>query len=239
MIQAKHGGTNTSTPPRAVVLISGGLDSTTVLALALREGFACYGLSFDYGQRSRVELEAASKIARHYRLPEHLVIRLELDRFGGSALTDHRIAVPEETAAEGIPISYVPARNTLFLSHALAWAEVLECWHIFIGVNHIDYSGYPDCRPEYIVAFETMANLATRAGVSGERRIRIRTPLIELGKADIIRLGTEMGVDYTMTISCYHADAQGRACGRCDACRFRKTGFAQAELPDPTTYKGH
>lgn len=219
---------------RAVILVSGGLDSTTVLAMARAEGYACYTLSFDYGQRHRAELAAAERVSASLGDVEHKVVRLNLDSIGGSALTDAAIAVPEE-AVEGIPVTYVPARNTVFLAIALGWAEVLDASDIFIGVNAVDYSGYPDCRPEYIAAFETMANLATKAGVEG-RRLSIRTPLIDLGKGEIIRRGTALGVDYGLTVSCYQADDEGRACGRCDACRLRRQGFEQAGLSDPTRY---
>jgi 7-cyano-7-deazaguanine synthase len=219
---------------RAVILVSGGLDSTTVLAMARAEGYACYTLSFDYGQRHRAELAAAERVSASLGDVEHKVVRLNLDSIGGSALTDAAIAVPEE-AVEGIPVTYVPARNTVFLAIALGWAEVLGASDIFIGVNAVDYSGYPDCRPEYIAAFETMANLATKAGVEG-RRLTIRTPLIDLSKGEIIRRGTVLGVDYGLTVSCYQADDKGRACGRCDACRLRRQGFEQAGLSDPTPY---
>lgn len=220
---------------KAVVLLSGGLDSATTLALAHSQGYACYALSFDYGQRHRAELDAASEIARDAGVVEHRVLRLDLGQFGGSALTDTRIAVPT-TPVAGIPVTYVPARNTVFLSFALGWAEVLGARHIFIGVNAVDYSGYPDCRPEFIQAFQTLANLATRAGVEGET-IRIHTPLIDLSKADIIRAGVRLGVDYGKTISCYQADATGRACGVCDSCRLRAAGFRAAGIADPTRYQ--
>ncbi len=220
---------------KAVVLVSGGLDSSTVLALAKEQGYACHALSFDYGQRHRCELAAARQVAAALGVAAHKTIRLDLGSIGGSALTDPAIAVPR-TASEGIPVTYVPARNTVFLSLALAWAEVLEAGHIFIGVNAVDYSGYPDCRPEYIEAYERMANLATRAAVEG-RRLHIETPLIDLSKAEIIREGTRLGVDYSMTVSCYDPDEAGRACGACDACRLRAAGFAAAGLPDPTRYR--
>ena len=220
---------------KAVVLVSGGLDSSTVLALAKEQGYVCYALSFDYGQRHRYELEAARKLATRLGAVEHKLISLNLDTIGGSALTDAAIPVPQ-SASEGIPATYVPARNTVFLSLALAWAEVLEARYIFIGVNAVDYSGYPDCRPEYIEAYERMANLATKAGVEGSK-LHIETPLINLSKADIIRLGTRLGVDYRMTVSCYAADEAGYACGHCDACRLRAAGFAAAGLPDPTCYQ--
>lgn len=221
---------------RAVVLISGGLDSATAAAMACAEGFACYALSFDYGQRHRVELDAAAAVARSLGMREHRVFRLDLRQFGGSALTDDAIDVPQSSAGEAIPVTYVPARNTVFLSLALAWAEVLEARDIFIGVNAVDYSGYPDCRPEFVQAFEAMANLATRAGVEG-RGFHIRTPLLHLSKAEIIRTGVRLGVDYGLTLSCYDPDAQGRACGRCDSCRLRAEGFRAAGVADPTRYR--
>lgn len=221
---------------RAVVLISGGLDSATAAAMARAEGFVCYALSFDYGQRHRVELEAAAAVARSLGMREHRVFRLDLRQFGGSALTDDAIDVPQSSAGEAIPVTYVPARNTVFLSLALAWAEVLEARDIFIGVNAVDYSGYPDCRPEFVQAFEAMANLATRAGVEG-RGFHIRTPLLHLSKAEIIRTGVRLGVDYGLTLSCYDPDAQGRACGRCDSCRLRAEGFRAAGVVDPTRYR--
>ena len=219
---------------RAVILVSGGLDSTTVLAMAQSQGYACYTLSFDYGQRHRAELYAADRVSRALGDVEHKLVKLNLDSIGGSALTDMSIAVPEEETA-GIPITYVPARNTVFLSIALGWAEVLGAHDIFIGVNAVDYSGYPDCRPEYIAAFETMANLATRAGVEGQK-ITIHTPLMTLGKGDIIRAGIALGVDYAITVSCYQATEEGLACGKCDSCRLRRQGFADAGLEDPTHY---
>ncbi len=222
-------------PARAVVLTSGGLDSTTVLAMAKAAGFACYTLSFDYGQRHRAELHAAERVSAVLGDVEHKVVRLNLDSIGGSALTDMAIAVPEQ-ATEGIPVTYVPARNTVFLSIALGWAEVLGASDIFIGVNAVDYSGYPDCRPEYIAAFETMANLATRAGVEG-RPLSIHTPLMSLGKGEIIRAGLALGVDYSLTVSCYQATPEGLACGRCDSCRLRRQGFIDAGVVDPTRYR--
>ncbi|MAC99496.1 7-cyano-7-deazaguanine synthase QueC [Pseudomonas abyssi] len=221
---------------RAVVLLSGGLDSATVLAMAQAEGRACYTMSFDYGQRHRVELEAAERVARAAGVVEHKVIGMNLNGIGGSALTDERIAVPE-SPQEGIPVTYVPARNTLFLALALGWAEVLEARDIYIGVNAVDYSGYPDCRPEFVSAFEQLANLATRAGVEGEG-FRIRAPLQQLSKAQIILAGQALGVDYSQTVSCYQADEQGRACGVCDSCRLRAEGFAAAGVADPTRYQG-
>jgi 7-cyano-7-deazaguanine synthase len=220
----------------AVVLVSGGLDSATCLAMAREEGHRCYALSFAYGQRHGTELQAASRVAAALGAAQHRVMSIDLAAFGGSALTDTSIAVPEQ-AASGIPVTYVPARNTVFLSLALAWAEVLDARNIFIGVNAVDYSGYPDCRPEFIAAFEQMANLATRAGVEGTERIRIRTPLIDLSKAEIIRRGAGLGVDYSMTVSCYQADELGRACGRCDSCRLRRKGFEAAHVDDPTRYR--
>jgi 7-cyano-7-deazaguanine synthase len=222
-------------PSRAVVLLSGGLDSATTLAIARDTGFDCYCLSLDYGQRHGVELDAAARVAKALGAREHRVLRLALSEFGGSALTDSTIAVPVDGVQSGIPVTYVPARNTIMLSLALAWAEVLGSRDIFVGVNAVDYSGYPDCRPEFIAAFETMANLATKAGVEGAR-LSIHAPLIALTKAEIIRLGSTLGVDYGTTVSCYQADEQGRACGVCDSCRLRKEGFAAANIPDPTPY---
>jgi 7-cyano-7-deazaguanine synthase len=219
---------------KAVVLLSGGLDSATTLALAIEQDYTCYALSFNYGQRHSAELNAARNVALSMNVAEHKIINLDLTQIGGSALTDKNIAVPQ-SPSEGIPITYVPARNTIFLSYALAWSEVLGINDIFIGVNAVDYSGYPDCRPEYIAAFENTARLATKSGVEGQP-FRIRTPLINLTKAEIIRKGTELGVDYSLTVSCYQADEQGRACGMCDSCRFRKEGFAAAGIPDPTIY---
>ncbi|PAU87848.1 7-cyano-7-deazaguanine synthase QueC [Pseudomonas sp. WN033] len=220
--------------PKAVVLLSGGLDSATVLAMALSRGYECYTMSFDYGQRHRAELQAAERLAQAAGVAEHKVIGLDLNGMGGSALTDANIAVPE-TPQQGIPVTYVPARNTVFLALALGWAEVLQASDIFIGVNAVDYSGYPDCRPAFIQAFERLANLATRAGAEGQG-FRIRAPLQDMSKADIVREGTRLGVDYSLTISCYQADELGRACGRCDSCRLRAAGFANAGLPDPTRY---
>jgi 7-cyano-7-deazaguanine synthase len=220
---------------RAIILVSGGLDSTTVLAMAQAQGYACYTLSFDYGQRHRVELLAAERVSEALGDVEHKVVKLNLDSIGGSALTDTSIAVPEE-ATEGIPVTYVPARNTVFLSIALGWAEVLGASDIFIGVNAVDYSGYPDCRPEYISAFETMANLATKAGVEGQK-LSIHTPLMDLGKGEIIQVGVGLGVDYAITVSCYQATDQGLACGKCDSCRLRHQGFIDAGVPDPTLYR--
>jgi len=218
----------------AVVLLSGGLDSATVLAIAREAGYACHALSLDYGQRHNAELAAAARVAASLGAVEQRLIRLGLGDFGGSALTDDSIAVPEKPTA-GIPVTYVPARNTVMLALALAWAEVLGARDIFIGVNAVDYSGYPDCRPEFIAAFERMANLATRAGVEGEQ-LHVHAPLQYLSKADIIRRGAALGVDYAQTVSCYQADAEGRACGRCDSCRLRREGFLAAGIPDPTRY---
>jgi 7-cyano-7-deazaguanine synthase len=220
----------------AVCLLSGGIDSSTCLAFARREGFACYALSFDYGQRHRSELNAAADVAARLGAAQHLVAPIDLRAFGGSALTAD-IAVPKSGLAHGIPITYVPARNTVFLSFALAWAEVLSSSDIFIGVNAIDYSGYPDCRPEFIAAFERMANLATKAGVEGRTRVKIHTPLIQLSKCEIIKLGAELGVDFRLTHSCYDPDEHGRPCGLCDSCRLRRKGFAEASLRDPLEYR--
>jgi len=219
----------------AVVLVSGGLDSATTLATARDRGLACHALSFDYGQRHRAELAAATRVAGMLGAVAHKVIPLDLRAIGGSALTDAGIAVPE-SPTEGIPVTYVPARNTVFLAIALGWAEVLDARHIFIGVNAVDYSGYPDCRPEFIEQFQRLANVATRAGVEG-RSVHIETPLIRLTKAEIIRLGMGLGVDYALTVSCYSADEAGLACGRCDSCRLRRAGFEAAGVPDPTRYR--
>ncbi len=219
----------------AIILLSGGLDSATVLAIARKAGYACHALSLDYGQRHNAELAAAARVAQSLGAVEHRVIKLGLGDFGGSALTDSSIAVPE-APAEGIPVTYVPARNTVMLSLALAWAEVLGARDLFIGVNAVDYSGYPDCRPEFIAAFEQMANLATRAGVEG-KRLRIHAPLQHWSKAQIIQHGMALGVDYAQTVSCYQADVEGRACGVCDACRLRAQGFEQAGVADITVYK--
>lgn len=221
---------------RAVVLVSGGLDSATTLAIARAEGYACYALSFAYGQRHGAELKAARKLTSTLGAVEHRVMSIDLAALGGSALTDASIAVPVDGPGKGIPVTYVPARNIVFLSLALAWAEVLEARNIFIGVNSIDYSGYPDCRPEFIRSFEDTANLATRAGVDGSR-IRVLTPLGELTKAQIIRRGLALGLEYAQTVSCYQADDEGRACGRCDSCRIRREGFANAQVEDPTHYQ--
>ena len=226
---------NITDKPKAVVLVSGGLDSATVLAMAHAQGYACHALSFDYGQRHQIELEASQRVALAHGAVQHKTIRIDLAGMGGSALTDTSIAVPEQLGT-GIPVTYVPARNTVFLSLALAWAEVLGAWDIFIGVNAVDYSGYPDCRPEYIAAFQRLADLATRAGVEGGH-FRIHTPLIELSKAQIIQEGLRLGVDFSQTLSCYAPDAQGRACGRCDSCRLRAAGFSAAGVADPTVYQ--
>lgn len=220
---------------KAVILLSGGLDSATVFAMARAEGYACHALSLDYGQRHRAELAAAGRVAAALGAVEHKVLPLSLDAIGGSALTDPAIAVPE-SGGEGIPVTYVPARNTVFLALALGWAEVLGAADLFVGVNAIDYSGYPDCRPAFIAAFERLANLATRAGVEGEV-FRVHAPLIEMSKAEIIGAGAALGVDYGLTVSCYQADAQGNACGLCDACRLRADGFRAAGVPDPTRYR--
>lgn len=221
--------------PAAVVLLSGGLDSATTLAIARSDGFECYALSVDYRQRHRSELDAAARVANELGAAEHRVVTLDLAQFGGSALTQSDIAVPE-AASHGIPITYVPARNTIMLSLALAWAEVLSARDIFIGANAVDYSGYPDCRPEFIRAFEVMANLATKIGVEGQR-ISVHAPLIALSKAAIIERGVALGIDFAQTVSCYQADAQGRACGRCDSCRLRRGGFEKAGVVDPTRYR--
>ncbi len=220
----------------AVVLVSGGLDSATVLAVARSHHDRCYALSFDYGQRHRVELQAAATVAAELGAIEHRTVSIGMQQFGGSALTDTTIAVPEQESG-GIPVTYVPARNTVFLALALGWAEVLATGDIYIGVTAVDYSGYPDCRAEFISVFEQLANLATKAGVDGTIRFRINTPLIALGKADIIRTGLQLGVDYGLTVSCYQPDSDGRACGRCDSCRFRRQGFIDAGVPDPTRYQ--
>lgn len=221
--------------PRAVVLLSGGLDSATALAIARSEGFACHALTVAYGQRHGAELAAARRVTRALQAEEHRVVEVDLGQFGGSALTDTAIAVPVAGVGSGIPVTYVPARNTVMLSLALAWAEVLGARDIFLGVNAVDYSGYPDCRPEFIRAFEAMANLATKAAIEGAR-LAIHVPLIDLTKAQIIRHGIDLGVDYALTVSCYQADDTGGACGLCDACRLRRAGFEAAGLPDPTRY---
>lgn len=220
----------------AVVLVSGGLDSATTLAIARARGHRCHALSFDYGQRHAAELAAAGRVCRSLGVAGHRILPLPIGGFGHSALTDRSIAVPEGASA-GIPLTYVPARNTVFLACALGLAEVLDAQHVYIGVNAVDYSGYPDCRPEFIHAFERLANLATRAAIEG-RRMRIHAPLVELAKDEIIRRGLALGVDYALTVSCYQADEQGRACGRCDSCRLRREGFRKAGVPDPTIYAG-
>jgi 7-cyano-7-deazaguanine synthase len=225
---------------KAVCLLSGGLDSATCLGVARRDGFDCYALSFDYGQRHAIELDAATRVAAFFHASEHKIAKIDLRVFGASALTAD-LAVPKhdsvENIGEGIPITYVPARNTIFLSFAMAWAEVLECSDIFIGVNAIDYSGYPDCRPEFIHAFEHMANLATKAGVEGRTRLHIHTPLAQLNKAAIVRLGAEVGLDFALTHSCYDPEEGGRPCGQCDSCLLRRKGFSEAGIPDPLPYR--
>ena len=220
---------------KAVVLLSGGLDSATVLALARRDGFECHALSVNYGQRHQAELAAAKRVADALGARQHRVIALNLQTFGGSALTDHSLDVPTDGAANGIPITYVPARNTIFLSLALAWAEVLDAHALFIGANAVDYSGYPDCRPEYLQAYQAMANLATRAAVEGKALV-IHAPLLHMTKAQIVLAGIDAGVDFSLTVSCYQADEAGSACGACDACRIRRAGFAAARVDDPTRY---
>lgn len=225
---------DSATGKPAVVLLSGGLDSATVLAIARQQGYDCYALNFDYGQRHRAELAAARNVARELGAREYKIIGIDLGSIGGSALTDSHIDVPDHFE-EGIPVTYVPARNTVFLSLALGWAEVLGATDIFIGVNAVDYSGYPDCRPAFIQAFEQLANLATRAGVEGQR-FAVHAPLMQMSKAQIICTGTDLGVDYARTVSCYQADAEGRACGVCDSCRFRRQGFREAGIADPTVY---
>ena len=221
---------------KAIVLLSGGLDSTTVLAIAKAHDFECYALSFDYGQKQRSELESAKTIANQSKVAEHRIMKISLADIGGSALTDDKIDVPKYSESDEIPITYVPARNTIFLSFALAWAEVIDCQKIYIGVNALDYSGYPDCRPEFIKAFEDMANLATKQSVEGEK-IEIKTPLISMTKAEIIQRGLSLGVDYSQTISCYLANSNGEACGECDACVLRINGFNNANIKDPTFYQ--
>ena len=230
------GSTVSQNKQKAVVLLSGGLDSTTCLAIAQDQGYDCYGLSFDYGQRHRVELHSAEQLAAEKGLADYRVIPVDMRGIGGSALTDASIDIPEEEGI-GIPVTYVPARNTVFLAYAMAWAEVLAAKAIFIGVNALDYSGYPDCRPEFISAFQAMANLATKVGVEGQTII-IETPLIQMTKAEIISTGSALGVDYSKTVSCYQADEAGRACGRCDSCRLRRKGFMEAGIDDPTLYSG-
>ncbi len=226
---------NMGAEQNAVVLLSGGLDSATVLAMARQQGYACHALSVDYGQRHHAELAAAQRVAQTLGAAQHRVIHVDLTAFGGSALTDANIAVPVQPSA-GIPLTYVPARNTIMLSLALAWAEVLQAQDIFIGVNAVDYSGYPDCRPEYIAAFEHMANLATKAAVEG-KHLTLHAPLLNLSKADIVQRGAQLGVDYSQTVSCYQADEDGHACGVCDSCRLRRAGFETAGMPDPTRYR--
>ena len=221
---------------KAVILLSGGLDSTTVLAIAKEQNYDCYALSFDYGQKQRSELESSIAIAKKSNVIEHRIMKISLNDIGGSALTDKDISVPKFSDSDDIPITYVPARNTIFLSFALAWAEVVDCQTIFIGVNALDYSGYPDCRPEFIEAFETMANLATKQSVEGDK-IQIKTPLINMTKAEIIKKGLSLGVDYSETTSCYDANSLGEACGECDACVLRKNGFSIADVEDPTKYQ--
>ena len=228
--------TQLNTPKKAVILVSGGLDSSTVLALATAQGYECYTISFDYGQRHRAELQAATHISKYFNVKDHRIANVDLSAFGGSALTDTSIDVPEQSPQEGIPITYVPARNTVFLSYALAWAEVLDAHHIMIGVNAVDYSGYPDCRPEYIEAYEKMANLATRMGVE-DSAIVIDTPLMTMTKGEIIKLGLQNGVDYALTVSCYQADSEGKACGKCESCQLRAQGFKDAGISDPTQYQ--
>jgi 7-cyano-7-deazaguanine synthase len=225
-----------NTQKKAVILLSGGLDSTTTLAIAKSQDFNCFALSFDYGQKQKSELDAAAKVAKEFNASEHRVMKISLSDIGGSALTDENIDVPDFVESDEIPITYVPARNTIFLSYALAYAEVLNCQNIFIGVNALDYSGYPDCRQEYIDAFETMANLATKQGVEGQK-ITIQTPLINLNKAQIIQQGIALGIDYAKTTSCYQANEKGEACGVCDSCEYRKLGFQAAKIADPTRYQ--
>jgi 7-cyano-7-deazaguanine synthase len=231
------GGGTGAMNPKAVVLVSGGLDSATALAVAKKEGFDCHALSFDYGQRHSCELLSAIEVGKHFGVSEHKLLKLDLSQIGGSALTDQRIAVPEQPT-QGIPVTYVPARNLVFLSLALGWAEVMEAQDLFIGVNAVDYSGYPDCRPEFISAFEATANLATRKGVEGTP-FHLHAPLIDMTKAQIIQTGIELGVDYSLTVSCYNPDDHGRACGVCDSCRLRAEGFKQADITDPTRYQAH
>ena len=221
---------------KAIILLSGGLDSTTVLAIAKEQGYECYALSFDYGQKQRSELKSSKKISNQFQVIEHRIMRISLNDIGGSALTEKNISIPKYSDSNEIPITYVPARNTIFLSFALAWAEVIDCQNIFIGVNALDYSGYPDCRPEFIKAFEDMANLATKQSVEGDR-INIMTPLINMSKAEIIQTGLSLGVNYSETTSCYDANANGEACGECDACVLRRNGFNNAKVNDPTHYQ--
>jgi len=225
-------------PKKAVVLLSGGLDSATTLAIAQKNGFDCYAMTFRYGQRHACEITCACRVAMATGVAQHRIVEMDLAAFGGSALTDSGLDVPKDRRCmvSEIPITYVPARNTIFLSYSLAWAEIMGAWDIYIGVNATDYSGYPDCRPEYIAAFETMANLATAAAVEGKERYTIHTPIIEMTKAQIIQTGTDMGVDYSMTHSCYDPDTEGRPCGHCDSCQLRLKGFAEAGLTDPVEY---
>lgn len=230
-----HDQHNNGLTKNAIILLSGGLDSATCLAIARNEGYQCYGLSFDYGQRHKVEISFAENLARIAKLEAHKIIPIDMTGIGGSALTDMKLKVPKH-GSEGIPITYVPARNTVFLSYALAWAEVLQAEAIFIGVNSMDYSGYPDCRIEFIEAFQAMANLATKAGVEGNV-LRIETPLINLSKAEIIQKGDSLGVDFSLTVSCYQADSEGKACGRCESCHFRSKGFQESGIVDPTVYQ--
>lgn len=239
-VARQHVCPGAGTAPKAVVLLSGGLDSTTVLAEAAARGYACYALTVAYGQRHAAELAAAQRIAAAFGVVEHRVAHASLGDFGGSALTDSTIAVPIDRAhtAGAIPVTYVPARNTVLLALALAWAEVVGAFDLFIGANAVDYSGYPDCRPPFLAVFEQLANVATKAGVEGTGRFRVHAPLLYLSKAEIIRRGVALGVDYALTVSCYQADTEGRACGRCDACRLRAAGFAAAGVPDPTRYQG-
>ncbi|WP_197745360.1 7-cyano-7-deazaguanine synthase QueC [Candidatus Nitrosacidococcus tergens] len=220
---------------KAVILLSGGLDSSTVLAIARSQGYSCYAISFNYGQKNKVELEAAQEIAQHFKVADHKIINIDLGNIGGSALTDSTIPIPKASKGQ-IPVTYVPARNTLFLAFALGWAEVLDIQNIFIGVNSVDYSGYPDCRPEFIAAFEQLANLATKVGMEG-KKIRVQAPLIGLSKKEVINQGISLGVDYSHTISCYQIDDKRRACGICDACTLRKKGFLEARIKDPTIYR--
>ena len=220
---------------KAIIILSGGLDSTTCFAIAKHQDYACYALTFDYGQKNNAELNAAKKVATHFGAVKHEIITLSMGSLGGSALTDHAIDVPDYNESNTIPVTYVPARNTVFLSIALGWAEIVNAEAIFIGVNAVDYSGYPDCRPAYIAAFQKLANLATRAGIEG-KRITIETPLINLTKSEIIKVGSELGVDYALTVSCYRANQQGEACGSCDSCTFRKKGFLEARVRDVTRY---
>ena len=221
---------------KAIILLSGGLDSTTVLAIAKEQGYDCYALSFDYGQKQRSELKSSKKISNQFQVIEHRIMQISLNDIGGSALTDKNISIPKYSDSNEIPITYVPARNTIFLSFALAWAKVIDCQNIFIGVNALDYSGYPDCRPEFIKAFEDMANLATKQSVEGDR-INIMTPLINMSKAEIIQTGLRLSVNYSETTSCYDANANGEACGECDACVLRRNGFNNAKVNDPTHYQ--